>query len=151
MAMPESVAASRPLRFSKSLKQRTTQSSTGTGPAVMSTSARRWSMTFPARSVSATMPWAAPRSAASTERESGAKAKVEGGRPPEETAGPTAPMSPMSSSASTRAAIVERERPVRPASSERVRGRPSRRYWNSSPAPVPGMGGLGGKIGRAHV
>jgi hypothetical protein len=59
-----------------------------------------------------------------------------GGLPPVEVASPACPTRPLASSASTRAATVERANPVLAASSERVRARPSRSSWNSSPAPA---------------
>ena len=82
-------------------------------------------------------------SAASTRRALGLSANCDGGRPPVDTVSAIGVMRPIRMSSSTRAAIVERARPVDFASSARVRGTPSRRSWNSWFTPdTPGVGSM---------
>ena len=113
----------------------TIQPSTASGPLAMSMASRSSPSTVPERSVTASVACDAPRSAASTTRADGLRAKRDGGRPPVERASPTGETRPSAMSESTRVAMVERASPVTVASSARVRGRPSRSSWNSSLAP----------------
>ena len=87
------------------------------------------------RSVIATVACEAPMSAATTTRAPGFSANCDGGRPPVDAASATGVTRPIRMSSSTRAAIVERARPVDFASCARVRGTPSRSSWNSSVTP----------------
>ena len=113
----------------------TIQLSTVSGPFAMSIGSLCSTSTVPARSVTASVACEAPRSAASTMRAEGLSANCEGGRPPVDAASATGLTRPSCMSSSTRAAIVERARPVDWASAARVRGAPSRRSWKSSLAP----------------
>ena len=90
----------------------------------------------------ATVAWEAPMSAASTRRAPGLSANCDGGVRPWTRLSATGVISPILISSSTRAAIVERARPVDFASSARVRGTPSRRSWKSSVTPHSGGSGF---------
>jgi hypothetical protein len=95
--------------------------------------------TPPDRSVRATVAWVAPTSVAAANPAPGLKASRAEGRPPVDGAPDTGATSPSLRRGSRRELMAARPRPVIPARSALVRGRPSRRSCKSSPGPPLSM------------
>ena len=133
--MPTTWSSAMPIRFNRSCARSVTRSRTTVGPSAMSDSTEVSSSTLPARSTAATAACEAPRSIARTTWPAPLRANRVGGRPPVEAASPTGASRPEASRASTRRLMVERASELSSESSALVRGLPSRRCWNRSPAP----------------
>ena len=118
------------------------------GPFATAMSWTSWASTSPARSVTATREWVAPRSPASTTPASPLNASIVGRRPPVEALSPPGTRRRCEIRASTRCAMVERASPVIAASSPRVLARPVRTRSRIAPAEPLEAGASGPGPGR---
>ncbi|MEY9853028.1 hypothetical protein ABH923_002706 [Leifsonia sp. EB41] len=109
------------------------QARTRSGPDPMSIAAVREASSRPDRSNSPKVAWCEPRSAAATTPEPASTSSARGRRPPCETPSPASRRKPAESSASTRCATVEGDRPVWRAMSARDPARPERTRWRMPP------------------